>query len=853
VASRIDYRGLTFELVRVSSLCSAPCPTMPRATLAVASALDPHPPVPMPTRFASSTSIPLAPDSARSDVSLARASTRFDLAAARRRLALPLAFGLCAVLSACSGGSVASGGASDGDAGDTGDGGDGLDGGDGDSSGGYGDGDGDGDAGSEVLPQTLTISPLNPTQKIDATGRPTVKFHATLTPPRKGVTPKFTWTADHPELGMIDPSTGVFTPKGGAGKLTVTVSSGKHRTSTQLTLVVNATQEGDPDANKTTGGAGGAGGVGGEGGGTKITDPKVRAALDTKPTKDSTLKWLYPYDGTVWPRGLPAPLLQWSQDAHAAVAVRITIEVDDSFQYKGYFGRPKKLDASAPFVHVPIPQDVWQNALYSGSTMKVSLVIAASDGAGGYAAYTPTKNPTWTIAPGSLKGTVYYNSYGTKLAQQIDGLVGRFGGATLAIRGSSFDPVLIAGSTTDDNTGCRVCHTVSGNGSLLIAQHADNLVSSAYDLTNKNMETPYPAADDGKFGWAALSPDGSVALGNAGPPGNNSSNIASLATSALYKVSDGTVLDSTSLTSFVTQASTPLFSVDGKHVAFNFHGGPGSADITGDGKTLVMMDFDPKKNEFSKPTALYASTDSSEPCWPFFLPDGSGLVFELETAKSTTGTESYVTRTGSRGELWWTDLKGNAHPLDRLNGEGYLPTNASHSDDTGLQFEPTVAPIVAGGYAWVVFTSRRLYGNIATRDPYQSDPRDYDLTEADADGPTTKKLWVAAIDVPPKPGTDPSHPAFYLPAQELYAGNSRGFWVPDACHKNGDSCESGDECCGGYCRSDDTGAPVCTDMLPPETCAQEYEACDTTDDCCAVPEAPLTCIAGRCAQTTILR
>ena len=118
-------------------------------------------------------------------------------------------------------------------------------------------------------------------------------------------------------------------------------------------------------------------------------------------------------------------------------------------------------------------------------------------------------------------------------------------------------------------------------------------------------------------------------------------------------------------------------------------------------------------------------------------------------------------------------------------------------------------------------------GNVATRDPWESDPRYADITSGPGNtkGPTTKKLWVAAIDMPPTPGTDPSHPAFYLPAQELFAGNSRAFWVPDACREVSEQCEGGDECCGGYCRANAEGVPVCMDELPPESCAMEYENC----------------------------
>jgi hypothetical protein len=201
---------------------------------------------------------------------------------------------------------------------------------------------------------------------------------------------------------------------------------------------------------------------------------------------------------------------------------------------------------------------------------------------------------------------------------------------------------------------------------------------------------------------------------------------------------------------------------------------------------------------------------------------------------------------GTRAELWWLDLKTKtAHPLDNLNGKNasgtYLPTGPNaHDDDTTLNYEPTVNPVPSGGYAWVVFTSRRLYGNVATINPFYSDPRFHDLTST----ATPKKLWVAAIDLNAPAGTDPSHPAFYLPAQELLAGNSRGYWVVDPCKGDASSCETGDECCGGFCRPGaDGGALVCTATVP--ACAQEFEKCTTNADCCNSPA--IQCINGRCA------
>jgi hypothetical protein len=581
----------------------------------------------------------------------------------------------------------------------------------------------------------------------------------------------------------------------------------------------------------------------------------VRAALDATAEQDDRLTWLYPYDGTVWPRGLAAPLLSWHAGKVAPSAVRIHLEVGDGYRYDGYFAAPTKLGAGKPITHLPLPQDVWRAALLSGQSMRVSLVVAGRDAGGALKTYRPVSALNWTIAPGSLKGTVYYNSYGTKLAQNFSGAVGgdgRFGGATLAVRGDSFDPLLIAGSTTNDMSGCRVCHTVSGNGALLMVQRENNLQTSVYDLTKMNMETMRPAADDGKFGWSALSPDATIALGNSGPPGSNGENIASLDQSFLYDIASGARLTANGFSELVTRAATPSFAPDGRMVAFNFFAGPGASGLTGNGQSLLVMKLarnDATTYTFSEPRAVYSSAMTA-PAWPSFLPDGMGLVFQRELAQGQGG-ERFATRLGARGDLWWTDLNGQAHALDRANGGTTLPRATAHPDDETLQYEPAVGPIVAGGYAWVVFTSRRMYGDVATRPPFESDPRVTDLTNASAAGPTTKKLWVFAIDMPPKPGTDPSHPPFYLPAQELYAGNSRGFWVPDVCKQKGVGCISGDECCGGYCRRvDEFNTPICTDTLPPTSCAAEYDTCKKSTDCCSGGPA-LFCIGGRCSQSVV--
>ncbi|HEY6882387.1 MAG TPA: hypothetical protein VI299_30355, partial [Polyangiales bacterium] len=138
-----------------------------------------------------------------------------------------------------------------------------------------------------------------------------------------------TWQVGPSELGTIDAATGVFKPTGVGGTVKVTANAGSMFGQITLVIVARSAQEGDPDFGKIPSGSGGIGGVGGEGGGSTVTDTAVRAGLDGAATDDASLKWLYPYDGTVWPRGLPAPLLMWNNGAHVPVAVKLHITVDD--------------------------------------------------------------------------------------------------------------------------------------------------------------------------------------------------------------------------------------------------------------------------------------------------------------------------------------------------------------------------------------------------------------------------------------------------------------------------------------------------------------------------------------------
>ena len=684
---------------------------------------------------------------------------------------------------------------------------------------------------------------------------PTVGYTATLdgNPVNAG------WALDRGDLGTITAmpsSAATFAPKGTTGGL-VTVQVGlngktlKRQIMVQLTASQNggnpavpseAAQIAGTPAQLTVGG--GIGGVGGEGLGPAVAIPIPAPSGDGSA---QSLKFLYPYDKTVWPRGMLAPLLMWSWTPGDADAIQIQLKTTSgSFSWTGSFARPA---LASPFIRHPIPQDVWDMATNSAggptpNNMPDQLTVSLTVVQGGMA-YGPISE-TWTVAPGRLAGTVYYNSYGTHLVKNStdnDANGKQYGAAVLSIKQGATGPSVVAGASTPGDysgAGCRVCHVVASNGSQLIVQHGNSYATtSTYDLKNANAET---ALNNNIFGWAGLSPDGTLAL-------TNTADLAAGASaSRLYTFPPGSNVPLAAVgIPADLQAGAPAFAPDGKHVAFDFLGGTLGA-ATGNGTQLVALDFDKATLTFSNLKVLATMTGGKRAGFPSFFPTNDAVAFHYQIVNSN---HRYNTWHQAQAQIWWSDLAtGAAVPLGALNGlnpggtTSYLPTGPNnHGSDTTLNYEPTVNPVASGGYAWVVFTSRRLYGSLATKDPWQSDPRGYDAT--DYAKITDKKLWVAAIDLNAPAGSDPSHPAFYLPAQELLAGNARGFWVLDPCKPDGQTCATGDQCCNGYCEeAPDMSGLICSNTPPAGSCSMPQEKCTTAADCC---DPTNLCINGFCA------
>jgi hypothetical protein len=170
-------------------------------------------------------------------------------------------------------------------------------------------------------------------------------------------------------------------------------------------------------------------------------------------------------------------------------------------------------------------------------------------------------------------------------------------------------------------------------------------------------------------------------------------------------------------------------------------------------------------------------------------------------------------------------------PADAASNTSYLPFGA---EDLHHNYFPTLSPVAAGGYFWVFFDAVRHYGNQGLQ----------------------RQLWGSAVEIAAdgKYQSDPSHPAFYLPGQEFGTGNHRAFAALDPCKKDGDSCRTGIDCCGGFCsipegQSSEFAEPIgmCSSDQP--MCAKRDERCLTDEDCCPPEgdEPQNICIAGFCA------
>ncbi|HMI93951.1 MAG TPA: hypothetical protein VK509_21400, partial [Polyangiales bacterium] len=237
------------------------------------------------------------------------------------------------------------------------------------------------------------------------------------------------------------------------------------------------------------------------------TNPAGLSAADVQKLKagggsPGTLKWLYPYGGTVFPRGMLAPDMMWEGPPADAVYIDIKSMIFE------YWGCLKPVSPG----RIAFSQDAWERAgeRSRGKDDVYSIELSVlSQGT-----VTGPASSSIKIAQAAIKGSIFYNTYRSNLMGGGDPNAVPMGGFPGGGIGASNGIVvrIPAGGRAEvfGQTDCNGCHSVSSDGSLLLAQSVLNGTYS-YELVASG-PAPAPRMAGGNGSWAALYPDGSAFL-----------------------------------------------------------------------------------------------------------------------------------------------------------------------------------------------------------------------------------------------------------------------------------------------------------------------------------------------------
>ncbi len=485
---------------------------------------------------------------------------------------------------------------------------------------------------------------------------------------------------------------------------------------------------------------------------------------------------LYPYDLTVFPLGLASPLLMWTAP-NTTDTYKIHVE-EKNYTFDTYA-------VPAKSGQLRMDQTMWDRVTASNTGDPLKVTLSRWDSATKAAFASAAES--WTVAPASLRGAIYYWTTST-------------GGHMSRIRpGTGALPEQLNGGK------CMGCHAVSADGTTLVAavegegstDNGDQRGWVSYDLPDASIRK-----EPHLFGGnVAVNPNGKYTVFGTTPL-----RIADTVT-GVENQDAGLAI---ALDPGMNTLAHPAFSPDGKKFAAvqsnnNWY--------TWQASKLMVFAFDEKSQTFSGAAPLAASADFTAGqqaiAYPSFSPDSAFLAFHVGDHASGCSTSCDNNETGISAIYLQPSGGGASVRLAKLTDS---PPNVA---DRNLSFEPTFNPIERGGYFWVVFTSMRDWGN--------------EITGTANNG--KKRLWVAAIDKA-SGAIDPSHPAFYLEGQEETTTNMRGFWALAACTQTpkagagGGTCAAGFECCSGFC---DKGSCVDTGTL---ACAGLGGSCKVAADCC---------------------
>jgi hypothetical protein len=657
---------------------------------------------------------------------------------------------------------------------------------------------------------SISVTPATTTLTVtDTTMPPTAQLSA-LAKYADGTTGPVdaSWTVNRPDIAGVGAGTGLVTPSATTfGDVSVTATAGGQSAGASVTVKLLA----------------------------KINPGNVsgsaQTALDGATTADpGVTAFAYPYDATVFPRGLLPPEQQWNGGAMSdSYSLHYTAPSFDLTVY---------LTADPPS-RFTLPVAMWNTLTASAPGVDVAVALHRLSGSTAYV----SASQSWHDA--NLRGIIYYWAINEGQIYAIDLAAGTrspvfASGANTDLgtpaplnAGAPASPPWESNGVTTANTRCVACHSVSKDGSTLSSVFSRAGSSGPLGFVDIAASSITSISDYTISGvYDALTPDGTKSVLNFS--GANPKMMELLDTTTAMPIAsalDGQV-----------NLCDPTFSPDGTRFALAANCDPGFGwPVEYRTSDLVFYSYANAAPYFTSPQTVVTSTGIGDAiAFPSFSPDSQFIFFQRGSySRAKYGDTTMGMYEHGIDDLYVAPAAPNATPILLANANdpaGILPADSKH-----LNYAPTVNPISEGGYIWVVFTTPRDYGNEIVS-PQGAPP-------SDATYANRKQLWVTAVDA--NVGTvDPSHPAFWLPGQDITTANMFGYWALSPCKSTmGDAgpqtCAAGFECCSGFCR--DTGmGPVCVDN--PGGCHQTGETCTTGSDCCSSGMG-VSCVGGICQQT----
>jgi len=537
-----------------------------------------------------------------------------------------------------------------------------------------------------------------------------------------------------------------------------------------------------------------------------------------------------------------------------------------------------------------------------GDPVNVSVKGLGCDGTGGAGVSNTRKI---SFAKEDMRGTLYYWA---SERITIGGAPFNSGGVyryDFGVRGQTAEPVLTPNTGANPTHLCIGCHDISRDGRQMVFDFDDNDADDEYSDVRTDV-----------YDIAAATPAQAIVKNgtNVFPPGFHTWNR----TTTEFLLSDGFGDSSMPAGAFrrvtpkgvtsgytipgTLRGTTPDWAPDDSRVVYVVPPNPtkvqttpvagfwmnkgGIDDEMFAGATLYGSAWNPTTKTLGAPAAILTSNGTDNFYYPSFSPEGSLIVYNHADSGS-----NFHNPLAKVEVINATAATPTRDALTKLNDTGDI-TNS------WARWAPFVQTYKGKKLLWVTTSSTRNYGlridNGGLVNCYPKETPNFVTPDfSQATNCTRTQLWMAAIDLDPaavQAGTDVSHPAFYLPFQDITTNNHLGQWAqqsftgvckvdmdcsaqpgkccdmggctacptpPAAMCASNANCAPGSCCTGGACApcapgtDAGTGGPgqtscgTCLDCKGQACNGGVCGSCSSSADCCA----PLSCVGGSCVNT----